>query len=598
MRTFQINLFSRQAGMSLIEVILGAAILALTAVSIPQLMKLMSHSSAQSQAIRVSVTERTKIEAYLKNHAAWTQTLQKNPSFACGTTNTGCSANVTNNGFYDFVLYSEQANEKLTYDPGDPMTRMTLQGNRCPAGVTDPSERCPIRFQASWKPICASYPCINPTLQINVTLSTTYGPNPDDVIPINAAKYSYSVVRSFNEDDVQSACFALNGTYNSISNTCYPPHAGRTCVSLGKPAQIVTGVNTDGTIDCSPFFHNACNPATQMMVGVTTVGAAVCGAQPPPTPVIDCVGNWGACSAACNGGTQTYTITTPASGGGAACPFATGATQACNTQACPVNCVGSWQPCTQPCGGGTSTFVVTTPAANGGSACIANNGDVMACNTQACAIPVDCAGTWSPCDTSTGTQIFTVTQAPQNGGAACPASPQNCTVNCVGGWGACAAGVQTYTWSITPKNGGTACAYVNGATSACAPPYVQSTPYLRCQNTLGLDATGAPPACSWTGPLPGGPNPGSLPLTWTFIVPSPPSDAVSYVWNVRIVDTTGTVTLQAFACGNSSTCSGVPNPSWDGWQDESNVRASVTVTTSGGLTYTWTQSGYIFTWEN
>lgn len=44
------------------------------------------------------------------------------------------------------------------------------------------------------------------------------------------------------------------------------------------------------------------------------------------TPIVDCVGAWGTCTA----GTQTYSITTPASGGGAPCSFASGATQSCS----------------------------------------------------------------------------------------------------------------------------------------------------------------------------------------------------------------------------------------------------------------------------
>lgn len=464
--------------MSLIEVILGAAVVAITAVAIPEVMKLMQHNSAQSQAIRVSVTERTKIEAFLKNHAAWAQTMQKSPSFVCGVNGAGCSENTGNDGFYNFVLYGTEPNEKLTYDPNDPTTRLTLQGTHCPTGVPNPSERCPIQFQAMWKPICAAYPCVNPTLQIKVKLSTKYGSGANDVIPINVEKYSHSSVRSFNEDDIQSACFMLNGVYNSMTNTCFPPHAGRNCASLGKPAQVVTGVDLNGNITCSPFYHNTCDPVTQMMTGISATGAAICSLKPPPVPVVNCVGNWGACSAACNGGTQTYAITTPASGGGLACPFAAGATQACNVNPCAVNCVGSWQSCTQPCGGGTSTFIVTTPAANGGSACIANHGDTMGCNTQACGVPVDCAGTWSSCDPGTGTQVFTMTQAAQNGGAACPASPRTCQVDCVGDWGACSAGSRTYTWSVTPKNGGASCSYANGATdtTVCSVTFPSALP--------------------------------------------------------------------------------------------------------------------------
>lgn len=54
-------------------------------------------------------------------------------------------------------------------------------------------------------------------------------------------------------------------------------------------------------------------------------------------PRVDCAGSFGACSQTCGGGSQTYIISQPASGGGAACPFNNGAVQQCNTQACPTN---------------------------------------------------------------------------------------------------------------------------------------------------------------------------------------------------------------------------------------------------------------------
>lgn len=454
--------------------VLGAAIVVLSALAIPQVMQLMQHNSTQAQAIRVSVLERAKIEALLKNHAAWLQTLSKNTNFGCGLQKPGCSPSPTNDGFYNFVLYGSEPGEKLTYDLSDPKTRVTLQGTHCPAGTPDPSEHCPIRFQAAWKPICAAYPCMNPTLQIKILLSTRYGQDPSKVIPMNIEKYSYSVVRSFNEDDIQSACFALGGVYNSQHNTCYPPHAGRTCALLGKPAQVVTGIERDGKIICAPVYHDACNPATQMMTGISATGAAICSPKPPPappSPAVNCVGNWGACSASCKG-TQTYSITTSASGGGDPCPVAAGTTRECNPEPCPVNCIGEWQACTQTCGGGTSIFVVTTPAANGGDPCVPADGSIKQCNTQACGLPVDCAGTWSACDPNTGLETFSITQAPQNGGVACPASTRTCKVDCVGDWGVCSSGSpssKTYTWTVTPKNGGATCATVNGAmdTAGC-----------------------------------------------------------------------------------------------------------------------------------
>ncbi|MBX7232684.1 MAG: thrombospondin type-1 domain-containing protein [Bdellovibrionales bacterium] len=57
-----------------------------------------------------------------------------------------------------------------------------------------------------------------------------------------------------------------------------------------------------------------------------------------PSP-INCVGSWSACSVTCGGGTQTYTINTPAAFGGTSCPYQNGAINTCNMAAC---CSCNW----------------------------------------------------------------------------------------------------------------------------------------------------------------------------------------------------------------------------------------------------------------
>ena len=100
---------------------------------------------------------------------------------------------------------------------------------------------------------------------------------------------------------------------------------------------------------------------------------------------VNCVGNWSGCS----NGNQTYIITTPASGGGAACPYSSGQLQSC---AQPVNCVGSWGACSKTCGGGSQTYTINTPASGGGGACPYQSGQTQACNTQACVTNGTCTG--------------------------------------------------------------------------------------------------------------------------------------------------------------------------------------------------------------
>jgi Tfp pilus assembly protein PilV len=469
-------------GFTLIEALLGVFLISGGCLAVASLSALNNQSSMQTRAVRVTMTARDQIEAALRNPAAWAQTVVKNPNLACGSQAPGCDLSPNPDGFYDLVLYSTQINEKLTYDAADSTTRYSLQGGFCAAGTADPSVNCPIKFVAQWKPLCQTYPCLNPTMQVNAKLVTEFASNSSVVL--NPANYSYSTVLDFSQGAVSSACMVLNGTYNAVNGTCVPKYSGKTCASIGKPSQIVVGTHADGSIDCAPIYRGTCDADTQVVSGFDANGNAICAAKNTSSCPVSCVGQWSGCSQSCGGGTQTFSVTTPASNGGLACPFAVGAIQACNTQACPANCVGSWSACSQSCGGGNMTFTVTQPAVNGGVACVANNGDTQSCNTQACPLAVNCSGTWSACDPTTGTRSFAVTQVAQNGGAACPSSPQVCAVDCVGAWTACSGGSQTYTWSQSPLNGGLACPYPNGQTSsvACSSSCSSPTPvgYAQC----------------------------------------------------------------------------------------------------------------------
>merc|ERR1719245_2767274 len=113
---------------------------------------------------------------------------------------------------------------------------------------------------------------------------------------------------------------------------------------------------------------------------------------------------WSSCSETCGTGTQkrTRTVTRQPEQGqnglpsGQACPGLE-QTQNCNTQACPVDCVvsgfGEWGACSAECDGGkqTRSKTITTPAANNGVACPtpAQMTEEQDCNTQPCR---DCDG--------------------------------------------------------------------------------------------------------------------------------------------------------------------------------------------------------------
>lgn len=153
----------------------------------------------------------------------------------------------------------------------------------------------------------------------------------------------------------------------------------------------------NNTVDSIGLKNVQC-PSGKAVVGFDINGAIICNGFQMAAP-INCAGSFNTCSASCNGGTQTYSITTNAENGGVACPYANGYVQACNTGACavPVNCVGSFNTCNAACGRGTQTYSITTPEANGGAQCSYSNGQTQECNSQLCLV------IWTRSSDSSGT---------------------------------------------------------------------------------------------------------------------------------------------------------------------------------------------------
>lgn len=114
--------------------------------------------------------------------------------------------------------------------------------------------------------------------------------------------------------------------------------------------------------------------------------------QTPPVRPVNCGGqwsDWGACSTSCGGGIQarTYTVTTAPVGTGAACPVPLREERACNTQTCNLNCEGAWAnwtACSAPCNGGTQTRTYNVTRASQGSGALCPTTQTQPCNTQKC----------------------------------------------------------------------------------------------------------------------------------------------------------------------------------------------------------------------
>jgi Tfp pilus assembly protein PilV len=188
-----------------------------------------------------------------------------------------------------------------------------------------------------------------------------------------------------------SACMpACGGGTQTFTITQQAANGGANCSNANGDVQacggpcppVSTPVNCDG-------YWDVCDPSTGKQNFVVTQtplnGGTACPASPQSCPVA-CAGGWGACS----GGAKVFTVTQPALNGGASCSYADGATDSTGCGG-GVDCVGSWGDCRQvdkscdcdydKCWGtaGIQSYTITTPASGGGKSCPAATGQTQAC---------------------------------------------------------------------------------------------------------------------------------------------------------------------------------------------------------------------------
>ncbi len=331
-----------------------------------------------------------------------------------------------------------------------------------------------------------------------------------------------------------TACEAANGATRSCTTAACPPE-GECPITCGYAGGIIPdghgGLKTcPATPACPPEEEcpTACGYAggtvPDGLGGLKTCSAtADCPAEQPcptvcgydggtvpdghgglktcsatsPCPV-DCeLGDYGACSATCGGGTQTQIIVVPAQYGGACNPD----TRACNTDPCPVDCTGEWSACEGACGTdtGSQTFTVTQPKVGSGAACEFDDGATRACTTDPC--PEDCVGAWGECagecstEPTVGTQTFTISHAAVGTGALCAfaeGQTQECNIDpcpvdcqwsewsaCTPAKGDCGPGTQTREIAVEAAWGG----------AECEGPIEQECNTGECPSQLVLDPT-------------------------------------------------------------------------------------------------------------
>jgi hypothetical protein len=163
--------------------------------------------------------------------------------------------------------------------------------------------------------------------------------------------------------DVTAGGFAQFEVTPNPGYTFNPSISSAVIITNNNPRVTCNGDNTNGYV---------CTTTTQPIASGTYIFSF------SKTPV-DCVVSWSTCT----NGSQTSTVTTPASNGGAACPTSP---RTCGT-AGGWSAWGGWGACSASCGGGTQTrsrVCNNPPPSGGGAACSGLSTDSQVCNTQDC----------------------------------------------------------------------------------------------------------------------------------------------------------------------------------------------------------------------
>ena len=501
--------FLSKSGISILELSVVLAAAAVVSAAVVSVQFNLKRGERKLQVVNVLLEKKHQFETVLKEKETFIKTVKnlENLSLICVRNELSCPAEYVANKYRAdlsrIVLYDKFGNQfydgRTTNNKG-----FTDNGTVCDGFSYGGSgnDNCPIGYIINWH-VAKQNLAEDNSLTFSVKL--VYNPSDnhplkkiinnlitgDDLSPYDATG-TISLKPDQRNRSVPSCSVGPITLFNGGVHTFYENSAvnlGSVCKAEVRVCTTVNDIpNLSGSFTNTTCVQNcygewsscsaACGGGTRTfnrLVERNPWGASCtyadgatedCNTQPCPA-IVNCQGSWGGCSASCGGGTQSFTITTPAANGGTACPNPL--TRSCNEQSCslPINCQGTWSNCSATCGGGLQSFTMTTAPANGGLACPTPT--TRACNEQACSLPINCQGTWSNCSATCGggTQNFTVTTPPMNGGTECPnptsrnCNTQACDIDCEGSWGNCSAtcggGTQNFIVSVAQSGNGAAC---------------------------------------------------------------------------------------------------------------------------------------------
>ncbi len=268
----------------------------------------------------------------------------------------------------------------------------------------------------------------------------------EHILKVETTKtFNSALVRERRKDQRHPCRMEIVFSYSKKVFKTYTVDLSKGGVSLEKELPVVF-----------PYNSNLC------------VGPNPCG---PPAPPVSCVGTWGPCLAP---GMQTFTVITPASGGGSACPSPLSRT--CTLPSMPASSLA---------GCGTSANIPATSAPSSGL-CVSGNvvtpaasynvgskwfewgcqgtDQTLICHTQSQTMLVN-----GDCDLAATTGTHATVPASDNGGSfpAAPSAPATmCSLGNPNPAPANNAG-STWTWNCDGVNGGTAVSCSAAQFSGC-----------------------------------------------------------------------------------------------------------------------------------
>lgn len=266
-------------GFTLLELLVGVAIITISGLGIAGLSSLVSRSTGEANAKFVVSNFKLLLQSTIENPEAWNNTVRANAdgSMSCLANKVSCSGGAGGAGSTElasFDLYD--AENHLIYKATKENTGFTKTSEVC-SEFSQESADCPFRYDLKWKAICPNTgECLNPIISVQGTLQIS-----SRAKNLNS-EGNFSVLRGFASNTVQRSCASFGGVFNSSTRQCDRPLLTQACND-----KMLAGLTLAGTAVCKPIYSGMC-ANTDVVTGFEPMtGDPICRAPAEQVPSLD-----------------------------------------------------------------------------------------------------------------------------------------------------------------------------------------------------------------------------------------------------------------------------------------------------------------------